>query len=128
MIPVPIAVLSIFYAVIAAMSGVSVWKVVTGASQQSVVWPLAWLALSSSAVYGLALLRSWGRVVAVVGFIALAVVTLSFAALLVAGRQAGAALLTTFTAGLYVLGIRYLQRPTMKAYFARGEHGAHLLR
>jgi hypothetical protein len=117
MVPVPIALLALFYAVIATMSGVSVWKVATGVSHQSLIWPLGWFALSASAVYGLALLKSWGRTVAIIGFIALATVTLSFAALLVAGRQAGAALLTTFTAGLYVLGIRYLQRPAIKAYF-----------
>lgn len=120
MIPVPVALLALFYAVIATMSGVSAWNVVTGASHQSIVWPLAWLALSASAMYGLALLRSWGRTVAIIGFVALAVVTLSFAALLVAGRQAGAALLTTFTAGLYVLGIRYLQHPLVKTYFGKG--------
>ena len=128
MIPVPIALLALFYAVIATMSGVSAWRVVSGVSRQSIVWPLAWLALSVSAVYGLALLRPWGRTVAITGFVALAVVTLSFAALLVVGRQAGAALLTTFAAGLYVLGIRYLQRPAIQAYFLRGEHGADLLR
>jgi len=123
MIPLPIALLALFYAVVATMSGLSVWKVATGISQQSIVWPLAWLALSVSAVYGLALLRSWGRTVAIIGFIALAVVTLSFAALLVAGRQAGAALVTTFTAGLYILGIRYLQRPSIKVYFGNSELG-----
>ena len=45
MIPIPVALLALFYAVIATMSGVSVWKVVTGVSQQSIVWPLGWLAL-----------------------------------------------------------------------------------
>ena len=128
MIPVPIALLALFYAVIATMSGVSVWNVVTGTSRQPIVWPLAWLALSASAMYGLALLKSWGRPVAIIGFVALAVVTLSFAGLLVAGRHAGEALLTTFTAGLYVLAIRYLQRSSIKAYFLRGAHGTHLLR
>ena len=120
MVPTPIALLTLFYAVITTMSGVSVWKVMTGASRQSILWPLAWLALSVSAMYGLALLRGWGRFVAMIGFIALSVVTLSFAGLLAAGRHAGAALLTTFTAGLYVLAIRYLQRPTVKTYFGKG--------
>ena len=123
MLPVPIALLALFYAVIATMSGVSAWKVVTGASRQSILWPVAWLALSASAMYGLALLKPWARTVAIIGFVALAVVTLSFAALLVAGRQAGAALFTTFTAGLYVLGIRYLQRPITKTYFGSSEFG-----
>ena len=123
MIPIPVALLSLFYAVIATMSGVSMWKVVTGVSQQSILWPLAWLALSASAMCGLALLRLWGRTVAIIGFIALSVVTLSFAGLLVVGRHAGAALLTTFTAGLYVLAIRYLQRPSTKAYFGNSECG-----
>ena len=128
MIPIPVALLALFYAVIATMSGVSAWKVVTGASRQLIVWPLAWLALSASAMYGLALLKAWGRPVAIIGFVALAVVTLSFAGLLVAGRHAGEALLTTFTAGLYVLAIRYLQRSSIKACFLRGAHGTHLLR
>ena len=57
---------------------------------------------------------------AIIGFIALSVVTLSFAGLLVIGRHAVAALLTTFTAGLYVLAIRYLQRPSVKTYFGKG--------
>ena len=117
MIPVPVALLSLFYAVITAMSGVSVWKVVTGASHQSILWPLAWLALSASAMYGLALLKPWARTVGIIGFWALAAVTLGIAGIMVATGRPWSGLFATVIAGSYVLAIRYLQRPSVRAHF-----------
>jgi hypothetical protein len=117
MIPVPIALLALFYAVIAAAAGASVWRVVTGASTQSILWPAAWLALSLSAMFGLALLKPWSRSVAIIGFAALCAVTLGVAGLMVAGGRPGTGLVATLIVGFYVLAIRYLQRPSVKAYF-----------
>ena len=119
MIPWPIALLALFFAVIATASGASVWKVVTGVSKQPVVWPLGWLALSASAMYGLALLKPWARTVGIIGFWALAAVTLGIAGIMVATGRPWSGLFATVIAGSYVLAIRYLQRPVTKAYFAR---------
>ena len=120
MIPIPIALLALFYAVIAAASGVSVWRVVIGASRQSILWPAGWLALSLSAMFGLALLKPWSRSVAIIGFSALCAVTLGVAGLMVAGGHPGTGLMATFIVGFYVLAIRYLQRPSVKTYFEKG--------
>ena len=120
MIPIPIALLALFYAVIAAASGAAVWRVVTGTSTQSILWPAAWLALSLSAMFGLALLRPWSRSVAIIGFAALCAVTLGVAGLMVAGGRPGAGLMATLIVGFYVLAIRYLQRPSVKTYFGKG--------
>jgi hypothetical protein len=119
MIPIPIALLALFYAVIATASGVSVWKVITGTSTQSILWPAAWLALSLGAMFGLALLKPWSRSVAIIGFAALCAVTLGVAGLMVAGGRPGTGLFATLIVGFYVLAIRYLQRPATKAYFER---------
>ena len=117
MVPIPIALLALFYAVIATASAVSLWKVVSGASHQSFLWPLGWLALSVSAMYGLALLKPWARTVAIISFVALTTVALGVAGLMVAtGRPLGG-LFSTVIVGFYVLSIRYLQRPSVKRYF-----------
>ena len=123
MIPVPIALLALFYAVIAAASGVSVWRVVIGASRQSILWPAAWLALSLCAMFGLALLKPWSRTVAIIGFSALCAVTLGVAGLMVASHRPIGGLIAALFSGMYLLGIRYLQRPSTKAYFGNSEFG-----
>jgi hypothetical protein len=117
MVPWPIALLALLYAVIATASAVSVWRVMSGASAQPLLWPVAWLTLSASAVYGLALLKPWARTVTLIGFVALSVVTLGVAGVMVAtGRPLGG-LFATVIVGFYVLAIRYLQRPSVRTYF-----------
>jgi hypothetical protein len=117
MVPLPIALLALVYAAVATASAVSVWRVASGASQQQLVWPLAWLALSVAAMCGLALLRPWARRLAIIGLVVITTVVLAVAALLVmAGRPLGA-IAATSAAALHVVMIRYLQRPSVRAYF-----------
>lgn len=117
MVPWPLALLSLFYGVIAAASSAGLWKAVTGMSRQPVLWPVLWLGVSASAMCGLALLKSWGRVLAIAGFIALCAVMLAMAGLLAAAGRPAGAVLSAVMAGVHILAIRYLQRETTKAYF-----------
>ena len=117
MVPWPIALLALFYGVIAATSASTVWKVGSGVADHPLGWPLAWLALSSSLMCGLPLLRSWARMLAMAGSTLLVLVTLSMAGLLVMGGRPLFGLLATVGTAVHVIMIRYLQRPTVKAYF-----------
>ena len=120
MIPWPIALLTLFYGVIATLSASAAWKVVSGMSERPMLWPLAWLALALSTACGLALLRPWGRRLAVAGSVIMALVTLALAGLLVMGGHPVAALLATVAASVHVIVIRYLGRPVVRGYFNRG--------
>ena len=123
MVPWPIALLAMLYAVIATSSAAGLWKIAVGASRQSPLWPMGWLALSVAAMVGLSLLKSWGRRLAVIGLALIVITMLAVAALLVmAGRPLGG-LLATVAASVHVVMIRYLQRPATKAYFGNAECG-----
>ena len=117
MVPWPIALLTLFYGVVATTSAATVWRVSAGAADRSLVWPLAWLALSGSLMCGLPLLRSWARRLAMAGSTLLVLVTLSMAGLFVMGARPLLGLLATVGTAVHVIVIRYLQRPTVKAYF-----------
>ena len=117
MVPVPIALLTLFYGVIATISAANAWKILTGLSHQSLVWPIGWLAVSGGAMLGLPLLRSWGRALAIWTSALLMVATLAIAGLLVAAKHPGMGLIVTFSTAFHALVIRYLQRPAMKRYF-----------
>ncbi len=117
MIPWPIAFLSLFFAVIAAASAANLWKVVSGMSQQFIVWPIVWLGVSAGAMCGLALLKSWGRMLAIAGFIALCAVMLALAGLLALAHHPVGAVLSAVMAGAHLAAIRYLQRGATRAYF-----------
>ena len=120
MVPWPIAFLSLFYAVVATLSASAAWKIVSGMSDRPMLWPLAWLALAFSTACGLALLKPWGRALAVVGSVVMALVTLALAGLLVMGGHPVAALLATLASSVYAVVIRYLGRPVVREYFHRG--------
>ena len=121
MIPWSIALLTLFYGVIATFSASAAWKVVSGMSDRPIVWPLAWLALAFSTACGLALMRPWGRTLAVVGSVIMAVVTLALAGLLVMGGHPVAALLATVGSSVHAIIIRYLSRPSVKECFGISE-------
>ena len=123
MIPWPVALLSLFYALVATVSASAAWKVIQGMSDRPIIWPLAWLALAFGTAYGLALMKPWGRALAVLGSVVMAAITLALAGLLVAGGHPVAALLATLGASVHAVVIRYLQRPTVKAYFSEKVSG-----
>ncbi len=117
MVPWPVALLTLFYGVIAALSAAMVTRILTGVSHQSVWWPIAWLALSAGAVCGLPLLTSWGRRLAIAVSSLLILATLAAAGVLVAAGRPGIGLLVTFSTGCHYLMIRYLQRPSVTTLF-----------
>ena len=117
MVPWPVALLTLFYGVLAAASAATVWKIATGMVTRPIGWPLAWLALCGAVMCGLPLLRSWARRMAILASALLAVVTVATAGLIVMAGRPLAALLATLSATVHIVTIRYLQRPAVKAYF-----------
>ena len=121
MVPLPIGLLTLMYAGIVAAASASIWGRLIGRGEASLVWSAGWLAVSLGAVCGLALLRPWGRRLAMWGFAGLMATTLAMAAQQIAGGRPVAALATAITAGLQYLGIRYLRRPHVRAWFGHAQ-------
>jgi len=127
MIPWSIALLTLFYGVIATlaaahvwrmlMSGAAMWAVVHRASVSRVVWALVWLGVASAAMIGLPLRRAWGRSLAIITSWLLIVTTLAMAGVLVASGKPGLGLAVTFSIACHYLMIRYLKRPVVVAWF-----------
>ena len=117
MIPWPVALLTLFYAVVATLSAATVWRVAAGVVARPLIWPVLWLGLSSGVMFGLPLLKPWGRGLAIVASVAMVLMTLAIAGLLVAAGRPVGGLLATFGAGVHILAVRYLRRPVIKALF-----------
>ena len=120
MVPWPLALLTLFYGVIAAISAATVWKVTTGVLDRPLLWPLVWLAGSVGVICGLPLLKPWARWLAVLGSWVFVFITLSIGGLLARASHPVAALLATGGAAIHLVIIRYLSRPSVKAYFVPG--------
>ena len=118
MVPWPIALLALFYGLLAAVSGAGVWRIVTGEVSRPLAWPAAWLALSAGAMCGLPLLKPWARQLAIAGSAGLGLVTLGFALLIAGSGRPGLGVIGALLAGTHLIVIRYLRRPDVKAYFA----------
>lgn len=119
MVPWPIALLSLFYTTLAVVSAATLWKILTGESPQSLAWAAVWFGLSAGLMCGLPLLKPWARRLAVYVSWLLVVTTLAIAGVLVAGGRPLGVLWTTVASGMQVLVIRYLRRPTVRAWFER---------
>ncbi len=117
MIPWTVALLALFYAAVTAASGANLWRALSGDSARSPLLAACWLGVSAAAMCGLVLLKPWGRRLAVWGFAALTMVTIAGAGVLAARGRPGMALATTVGTGLYLVAIRYLQRPGVKRLF-----------
>ena len=117
MIPWPVALLTLFYGFLAAISAAAVWKIAHGTLVRPIIWPAAWLALSAALVCGLPLLKPWARSLAIAGSWALALMTLAYAGLLAAAGRPGLALAGALLAGTHFIIIRYLQRASVREYF-----------
>lgn len=124
MVPWPIALLSLFYGVVAAISASNVWKIVTGVSDHALLWPLLWMGLCGGAMVGLPLGKAWGRMLALAAAWWLTISSVATAAWFVSLKQPLLGLLMTLTSAIYVMVIRYLGRPTIKSYFRSAEFGA----
>ena len=117
MVPWPIALLTLFYGFLSAISAAAVWKIAHGTLSRPIIWPALWLAVSATLMFGLPLLKPWARTLAIAGSWALALMTLAYAGLLAVAGQPGLALAGGFLAGTHFIIIRYLKRPETKAYF-----------
>lgn len=117
MVPWPIALLSVFYGILAASAAAMAWKAIAGLGHQGWVGPAVWLAISAALMIGLPLLKAWARRLAIIGSGVLLLVALGVAGICVTQGRPGWALLSTLTASFHVLVIRYLQRPSIKEYF-----------
>ena len=124
MIPWPIALLTLFYGVIATCSAAAAWKISVGISRQSLLWPLVWLVFSGGAMIGLPLLKRWGRLSAILTSVFLTLATLATAGLFVRAHQPLAGLLTALATSAPLSAIRYLQRPIVKGYFGMSSQSA----
>ena len=117
MVPWPIALLTLFYGVIATLSAATLWQIATGVITRPILWPALWLALSAGVMLGLPLLKPWGRGLAIAASVLMTLTTLAIAAGLISTGHPVASLAATVSAGAHVLAIRYLTRPAIKAYF-----------
>lgn len=120
MVPWPIALLSLFYGVIATLSAATVWKALSGAGDRPFLWPAMWLALSTGVMCGLPLLKPWARGLAVAASTLLVAITLAVAGVVVLAGRPLMALVATVGAAVHVIAIRYLTRPQVKAWFRQG--------
>ena len=121
MIPWPVALLALFYGIVAALSAAAFWRVLLDSLDRSLVWPAAWLLLSAAAMIGLPLLKPWARVVAVAGLVWMMVNSLVLAGGLIAAGHPVGGLCVTLASGVLVIAVRYWRRPNVKAWFVTGE-------
>ena len=91
------------------------------------LWPLAWLTGSMAITCGLPLLRPWARWLAIAGSVVMILISLIMADWLARSDHPWPALAATLGAGVHLVIIRYLRRPTIKTYFG-SVRGANLLR
>ena len=117
MVPWPIALLTLYYGVVAATSAAMAWKALIGVSHQPLIWPITWLALSAGAMCGLPLAKLWGRSLATWTSVLLILATLALSGMWILAGRPGAGLLVTLSTVGHFMAIRYLQRPVVKTYF-----------
>ena len=117
MVPRPVAALTCLFAAVATVSGTILWKIMTGALQQSTLWPAAWLLLSVAATVGLPLMRPWAWRVALIGLVWMVLATLGTAWMFVVSGRPLVGLAATFAAGTLLVVIRYFRRRAIRAWF-----------
>ena len=122
MIPWPIALLCMLYVAIATSSSATLFQIISGGLAHSPMWPLVWWAVSAMLVVGLALMKPWARMLAVIASTVMTVGALGMAVIVVLPAQPHGAqsLLATLMAGGHLVIIRYLTRPHVRAWFEAG--------
>ena len=120
MVPWPIVVLIVGYAILATVMAADVWRVIQGHSAQLPALPLAWCAVMAALALGFSFLQPWARRLAVGVSIFLLVGALSASVLAVLRTPPSpkAAFWGTIWAGVQLLVIRYLTRPHVKRWFS----------
>ncbi len=126
MIPWPIALLTALYAALATCSFAGVWRLlVVGQTGRDLAWSLAWTGLSGAAMLGLALMKPWGRRLAVWTSALLMASALCAAWFAVArpAPQPRWSFVATGLAAVQMVVIRYLTRPRVKRWFVVSSAG-----
>ena len=85
------------------------------------MWPLVWWAVSAMLVVGLALMKPWARMLAIIASTVMTVGALGMAiiAVLPAQPEGWRSLMATCMAGGHLIIIRYLTRPQVKGWFVK---------
>ena len=123
MIPWPVALLTLCYGIVAALSGATLWEILLKTLDRPLVWPAAWLVLSGAAMIGLPLLKSWARTTALIGLAWMILTMLVLAWGLAVGGHGMGGLLATIVAGVLLIPVRYLRRPHVKSWFTKTVDG-----
>lgn len=116
MIPWPIALLTLFYGVLATVAGAGLWRALVSPNGSG-GWTVLGFVLCAAATIGLPLMKDWARKLAIGIAVWIAVVTLAYAALLVKAGEPGLALAATFSTAIEWLIVRYLRRPAVTSWF-----------
>ncbi|MBI3088058.1 MAG: hypothetical protein HYY91_04150 [Candidatus Omnitrophica bacterium] len=129
MIPWPIALLAGLYAVLGTCSAAALWRILQGQEARSPLWPMAWTVVSGAIVVGFAFLKPWARTLAIwsAAFTLVGSLSAALLAVLRPHPEPMRSVTATAMAGVYLLVLRYLTRPHVKAWFTKEPHGAHLL-
>lgn len=119
MVPWPIALLCGFYTAVAMCAASAAWKGVHSSGLAAVSLPIAWVAASAVVVGGLAYMKPWSRTLAVWVSTALLLSALMTAiwSVVQSPPQPSRSLIATGLAGVYLVAIRYLTRPRVRAWF-----------
>jgi hypothetical protein len=112
-----VAVLAVGFAALAALAWLNLLQAAVTPLQRC--WLAGWTLLATATMVGLPLLRPWARALAVLGLGWLTLMLLATAAGLVGRGRPAAGILLTLAAGGVLLVIRYLRRPSVKAWFER---------
>lgn len=121
MVPWPIALLCGLYTAVATFSAAAAWRGLHSSGLAVVSLSAAWTTASVIVVAGLALMKPWSRKLAVWVSMALLLSALTTAvwAVLKTPPQPSRSLTATGLAGVYLVAIRYLTRPRVRAWFFR---------
>ena len=118
MVPWPIALLSLFYALIATAAAAQGYKILAGVIQKPLWAQVAWLVLAGGAMLGLPLRQEWGRWCAIACSWLVTLTVLAIAAWLITYGAPGWGLGFGLGTVVPLVAVRYLTRPTTKSWFA----------
>ena len=116
MIPLPIALLSLFYALIATAAAAQSYKILTGMLDKPLIPQITWLILAAGAMVGLPLRRPWGRWMGIACAWWVVLTVLAIAAWLIVHQEPGFGLVAGLGTVVPLVAARYLTRPKVKAW------------
>ena len=120
MIPWPIAIVCGLYTAVATFAAAAAWKGLHAGAPAAVSLSAAWALASAAIVFGLASMKPWSRRLALWTSTALLVSALVTAvwAIFQPSPQPSRSLIATGMASAYLVVVRYLTRPCVRAWFS----------